>query len=82
MHFCAFALRAAVFADAGSLFGNETKTFGDKVNGTDMSIRASVGVGVMWASPFGNLRVDYAEPVVKEDFDEKQQFRFSMANQF
>ena len=74
--------RAAVFADAGSLFGNDAKTFGDKVNGTDMSIRASVGVGVMWASPFGNLRVDYAEPVVKEDFDEKQQFRFSMANQF
>ena len=36
----------------------------------------------MWASPFGNIRFDYAHPVVKEDFDETQEFRFSMANQF
>ncbi|TWF49843.1 outer membrane protein assembly factor BamA [Neorhizobium alkalisoli] len=75
-------LRAAVFADAGTLFGNDALTHGDSIEGTGMSWRASVGVGVMWASPFGNLRVDYAEPVVKEDFDKKQQFRFSMANQF
>ena len=75
-------LRAAAFADAGTLFGNDAKTYGDSIEGTGMSIRASVGVGIMWASPFGNLRVDYAQPVVKEDFDKVQQFRFSMANQF
>ena len=50
--------------------------------GTGMSLRASVGAGLVWNSPFGALRVDYAVPVAKEDFDETQEFRFSMANQF
>ncbi|MFB9951986.1 outer membrane protein assembly factor BamA [Rhizobium puerariae] len=77
-----FGLRAAVFADAGTLYGNDVKLGTSTAEGTDMSWRASVGVGVMWASPFGNIRFDYAKPVVKEDFDETQEFRFSMANQF
>ncbi|WP_105382098.1 outer membrane protein assembly factor BamA [Neorhizobium alkalisoli] len=76
-----FGLRAAVFADAGTLYGNDVGNSAGAV-GTDMSWRASVGAGVMWASPFGNIRFDYAIPVVKEDFDETQEFRFSMANQF
>ncbi|MEQ1407833.1 outer membrane protein assembly factor BamA [Neorhizobium sp. Rsf11] len=77
-----FGLRAAVFADAGTLYGNDVNLGTSTAQGTDMSWRASVGVGVMWASPFGNIRFDYAKPVVKEDFDETQEFRFSMANQF
>ena len=75
-------LRLAAFADAGTLYGNDVKANKADVEGTGMSWRASVGVGVMWASPFGNIRMDYAIPVVKEDFDETQEFRFSMANQF
>ncbi len=75
-------LRLAAFADAGTLYGNDVKTNGTDIEGTGMSWRASVGVGVMWASPFGNIRMDYAIPVLKEDFDETQEFRFSMANQF
>jgi outer membrane protein insertion porin family len=75
-------LRLAAFADAGTLYGNDVDKLGSAVEGTGMSLRASVGAGVMWASPFGNLRFDYAIPVVKEDFDETQEFRFSMANQF
>lgn len=76
-----FGLRAALFADAGTLYGNDVANSAGAV-GTDMSLRASVGAGIQWASPFGTIRVDYAMPVVKEDFDEEQQFRFSMANQF
>jgi outer membrane protein insertion porin family len=73
--------RGAVFADAGTLYG--TKLASDTgADGTDMSIRASVGAGVLWNSPFGALRFDYAVPVAKEDFDDTQEFRFSMANQF
>lgn len=76
-----FGLRAALFADAGTLHGNEVSNASGVV-GTDAAIRASVGAGIQWASPFGSIRFDYAVPVVKEDFDEEQQFRFSMANQF
>jgi len=77
-----FGLRLAAFADAGTLYGNDVNMGTSTAQGTGMSWRASVGAGIMWASPFGNIRVDYAEPVVKEDFDKVQQFRFSMANQF
>lgn len=76
-----FNLRAAVFADAGTLYGNDVSNAAG-VQGTDMSLRASVGAGIIWISPFGPLRFDYAVPVAKEDFDETQEFRFSMANQF
>src|SRR5690606_15981574 len=74
-------LRGSFFADAGTLHGNEVSNAAGVV-GTDAAIRASVGAGIQWASPFGSIRFDYAVPVVKEDFDEEQQFRFSMANQF
>jgi outer membrane protein insertion porin family len=73
--------RGAVFADAGTLYGSDLRSQSGVV-GTDMSLRASVGAGVIWNSPFGALRVDYAVPVAKEDFDDTQEFRFSMANQF
>jgi outer membrane protein insertion porin family len=76
-----FGLRAAVFADAGTLYGNEVAN-ATGVLGTNSSWRASVGAGITWASPFGALRFDYAMPVAKEDFDQEQRFRFSMANQF
>ncbi|WP_454287037.1 outer membrane protein assembly factor BamA [Rhizobium arsenicireducens] len=75
-------IRGAIFADAGTLYGNKVNTGGATVEGTDMSLRASVGAGILWLSPFGPLRFDYAVPVAKEDFDEVQNFRFSMANSF
>ncbi|MCQ4629811.1 outer membrane protein assembly factor BamA [Shinella sp. CPCC 100929] len=76
-------LRGAVFADAGTLYGNDVKTVAaDRVRGESMSIRASVGASVIWASPFGPLRLDYAVPVKKENFDEVQRFKFGIATQF
>ncbi|MGX5720215.1 outer membrane protein assembly factor BamA [Shinella zoogloeoides] len=74
--------RGAVFADAGTLYGNDVKTGGDNVWGTSMSLRASVGASIIWASPFGPLRFDYAVPIKKEEFDEVQRFKFGIATQF
>ncbi|MCL6708035.1 outer membrane protein assembly factor BamA [Pseudomonas sp. R2.Fl] len=74
-------IRGTVFADAGTLYGNDVANTAG-AEGTDMSWRASVGAGIVWLSPFGPLRFDYAVPVLKEDFDEEQNFRFSMAGQF
>jgi len=48
----------------------------------DSSLRASVGVGISWDSPFGPIRVDLAMPVIKEDYDESQNFRFSFGTKF
>ncbi|MFC3072735.1 outer membrane protein assembly factor BamA [Shinella pollutisoli] len=75
--------RGAFFADAGTLYGNDVRTVAaDAVRGTDMSWRASVGASVIWASPFGPLRFDYAFPVKKESFDETQRFKFGISSQF
>ncbi|WP_183747614.1 MULTISPECIES: outer membrane protein assembly factor BamA [unclassified Rhizobium] len=78
-----FNLRGAVFADAGTLFGNDVELLGaDTEEGDGSSLRASVGLGLIWQSPFGALRVDYAIPVLKEDFDKTQRFKFGINNQF
>jgi len=45
-------------------------------------IRSSVGVGLIWASPFGPLRFDYAVPITKGQFDRVQQFRFGGGTSF
>src|SRR5690606_39783034 len=76
-----FGLRLAGFVDAGTLYGNETNVGGSTVN-DDSSIRASAGIGIMWASPFGPLRVDYAVPFKSESYDREQRFKFGMSNTF
>lgn len=75
--------RGAIFADAGTLYGNEVRTTADdELEGTNSSLRASVGLGIIWASPFGPLRVDYAIPVAKEDFDRVQNLKFGISSSF
>jgi outer membrane protein insertion porin family len=44
--------------------------------------RVSIGFGFSWRSPFGPIAVDFAEAVVKEDFDETEFFRFSFGTRF
>ena len=79
-----FGLRGAVFADAATLFGNNEaeNVPGLTVAGTGAEWRASVGVGLIWASPFGPLRVDYAYPVLKEANDDVQNFNFGISTRF
>lgn len=77
-----FGLRGAVFADAATLYGNKVDVAGTNIVSTDMEWRASVGIGLLWASPFGPLRIDYAVPVKKEDTDDTQEFNFGISTRF
>jgi outer membrane protein insertion porin family len=45
-------------------------------------IRSSVGVGLIWASPFGPLRFDYAIPITKGKYDIVQEFKFGGGTSF
>ena len=45
-------------------------------------VRSSVGVGLIWASPFGPLRFDYAIPLTKGQYDRVQQFKFGGGTSF
>ncbi|MFC4625287.1 outer membrane protein assembly factor BamA [Daeguia caeni] len=75
-------VRGALFADAATLYGNRSELGGQPVEGDDAKLRASVGVSLMWASPFGPLRFDYAIPVAKADSDRVQNFNFGVSTKF
>ncbi len=77
--------RGAIFADAGTLYGN------------DVNIRRTRRVTISPATPtcpgghrwvlrlgiaFGPLRLDYAIPVLKEKHDIEQRLRFGISTQF
>ncbi|WP_240035597.1 outer membrane protein assembly factor BamA [Hwanghaeella grinnelliae] len=74
-----FGIKGAVFSDFGTL--TEIDDTGASLVDTG-SIRASVGVGVNWVSPFGPIRVDFTQALVKEDHDETEFFRFSFGTRF
>ena len=83
-------ISGAVFADAGSLFGASIPagTPSDCAVATDVcladtsAIRSSVGASLMWASPVGPIRMDFAKVLSKQAFDEEQFFRFGAATKF
>jgi outer membrane protein insertion porin family len=45
-------------------------------------VRTSVGVGLIWQSPFGPLRFDYAIPITKGKYDVVQEFKFGGGTSF
>ena len=79
-------LSGAFFADAGSLFdatGGAKKALAGTGNLADSdSIRSSVGASVMWNSPVGPIRMDFAKVLTKESYDETQFFRFGASSRF
>ncbi len=48
----------------------------------EASIRASVGASLIWNSPVGPLRLDFAHALQKEEFDKDQFFRFGASTKF
>lgn len=48
----------------------------------DLALRVSAGVSVFWDSPFGRVRLDFSQVLVKEDYDKTESFRFSAGTQF
>ncbi|WP_455481219.1 outer membrane protein assembly factor BamA [Bartonella sp. B12(2025)] len=77
--------RGALFADAATLYGNNYHpVFQGEASVTHIknSWRSSAGVSLMWDSPFGPLRFDYAWPIKKQKGDRLQQFNFGISTKF
>jgi outer membrane protein insertion porin family len=97
-----FGMKLALFADAGSVWGYKGLTSyqgpfdlaAQTMQVRDVNkVRSSVGVGLVWDSPFGPLRFDYAVALSKDDGvwdpvagrqvgDITQAFRFSGGTRF
>ena len=81
-------MKGAVFADAGTLFGYKGSTQFPQFGGEriivrdDRTIRSSVGAGLLWNSPLGPIRFDYAVALSKARGDRTQAFRFSGGTSF
>ncbi|WMS41185.1 outer membrane protein assembly factor BamA [Acuticoccus sp. MNP-M23] len=80
-------LNGAVFADAGSLWGVDPDIVrrnggSATVVSNDFDLRASGGVGILWNSPFGPIRADFAVPFLEQEVDRTQVFRLSGGTQF
>ncbi|HZU91311.1 MAG TPA: outer membrane protein assembly factor BamA, partial [Stellaceae bacterium] len=74
-------LKAALFSDVGSLWATGASNVSSLSPAQQIANarapRASVGVGLIWDSPFGALQVDYAYPVAKQPHDVTQRLQFS-----
>jgi outer membrane protein insertion porin family len=90
-------VKVAAYADAGALWKYVGPTSwsatGETISGSicaippcpldnGMHLRSSVGVGLIWDSPFGPLRFDYAFPLTQEPYDRVQRFRFGGGTKF
>ncbi len=75
-------LRARLFTDFGTLTGVDERRTASNDFHDESSIRGSLGFGISWTTPIGPLRLDFAWPVVKEDFDEDETLLFSIGTQF
>jgi outer membrane protein insertion porin family len=83
-------LRVAVFGDIGNVWDYTGPTvfpqfFGQSIQLADTGpwdFRSSVGAGLIWDSPFGPLRLDYAIALTKQNYDVVQQIRFGGGTKF
>lgn len=72
-----FGFGGAVFADAGSLYSSDFSPMYD-----DNELRSSVGASLLWDSPVGPLRADFAWVITKADYDDEELFRFGATTKF
>ena len=91
-----WGVEGTVFSDFGTVFDSGVKSeragTGDCIYGglnqkncdvyDTAQLRASIGAGVIWQSPFGPLRFEAAYPILKADYDETEWFRFSVGTRF
>ena len=78
----ALGVRTSVFADAGYIGYSDFD--GAIYPGVvdDFAPRASVGLSLYWPSPFGPIRLDFANVLLDEPYDERESFRFSAGTSF
>jgi outer membrane protein insertion porin family len=77
-------LKVALFSDVGSLWATPASGISNLASlspsqqiANAQAIRASVGASLIWGSPLGPIRVDYAVPVAKQSYDIVQPFNFT-----
>jgi outer membrane protein insertion porin family len=80
-----YQVRGHVFSDFGTLTQSDAAKYPNVPSYTVQDcacLRASVGFGLIWKSPFGPLAIDFAYPVLKASFDKTQIINFNVGTSF
>ncbi|MCX7888135.1 MAG: outer membrane protein assembly factor BamA [Rhodobacteraceae bacterium] len=75
-----YGILGGVFADVGSVWGLDD-TLGGTIDDA-MHLRSSVGVSLLWDTPIGPLRFNFAKALEKQPYDRDQVFDLSVSTQF
>jgi outer membrane protein insertion porin family len=80
-------MQGAFFVDVGSLWDpSELAVEAVNEEGSfifdSSEVRMSAGFSIIWQSPLGPLRADFAEALLKADFDKTELFRFGASTNF
>ena len=87
----AFGISGEVYSDFGTAFNTSDVTVSAPTGGCtiasctvvdSMGLRASIGAGIVWNSPFGPLKFEYSYPILKQDSDDLKYFNFSIGTRF
>lgn len=78
----ALGIRTSVFVDAGYIGMSDYDDALYPGIEDEFAPRASVGLSLYWQSPFGPIRLDFAQVLLEEPYDEKEAFRFSAGTSF
>lgn len=68
-------IKGRTFVDMGML--GKPDNINTSVVEYSSSLRVAAGFGFQWLSPMGQIDIDFAFPIVKEDYDETQVFRLN-----
>jgi outer membrane protein insertion porin family len=77
-----FGIKAHLFTDAGVLLHDDETTIPGDVIANDDGLHLSTGVGMTWDSPFGPIRLDFAEPILYKSYDKIEHIHFSFGTKF
>ncbi len=77
-----YGLTGGAFLDVGSIWDVDTFGATGPVSSVDFKPRSAVGVSLIWKSPFGPLRFNFSQDLMKEAGDKTQSFDVSIASTF
>lgn len=76
-----YGIFGGVFLDAGSVWGLDD-TAGTETVDDSAIFRSAIGLSLFWDSALGPLRLNFARPIAKEDYDETETFNLTIDTRF
>lgn len=77
-----YGIFGGVFADVGSLWGLDDTAGSSGLVDDGFALRAAVGVSLFVDTPFAPLRFNFAQPLIAEEDDVREYFRFTVQTRF